>query len=399
MSLRLHDHHRFLSRMTIFLSIAAPIGLLFIYHRTIMDTMFPSQMISDGGDEEPLCTTCGFLELIGNTPIIELKKLSHILGRRIFVKMESMNPSGTGKDRASKRMIVECMKSIDKQASHRLDIVEGTSGSTGIALANICNALGHNLHVVLPDDQAEEKKRLLETLGASVYIVPVCSISNDNHYVNEARRLANRIGGIFVNQFENIANYQVHYEETGPEIWKQMHGKIGAFVMSAGTGGTIAGISKYLKSRDPSVKIVLADPHGSSLHQAVKYGVCYTSQQRERSIKKHRYDSIVEGVGLDRLTNNFQLAEIDDSEQVDDQEIIDMAHWLQREEGLFVGSSSALNIVAACRTAKTLPAGSQIVTMVCDNGQRHLSRFWNPAYVSNYGINWPAYGVIPSCLR
>jgi cysteine synthase A len=156
---------------------------------------------------------------------------------------------------------------------------------------------------------------------------------------------------------------------------------------------------RYLKNKKPGVKIVLADPTGSSLYNRVKHGVCYTSQQSERTIRKHRYDSIVEGVGLDRLTKNFQKALIDDAERIDDQEIVDTAHWLLREEGLFVGSSSAMNVAAAVRVAKSMKPGSTIVTIICDNGQRHTSRFWNPEYLEKYDLLWPPQNVVPTCLR
>jgi len=313
--------------------------------------------------------------------------------------MESMNPSGTGKDRAAKSML----KQIIHHKNYKLgcNIVEGTSGSTGIALAALCNSYGLKLTVVLPDDQAVEKKNILESYGANVIIVPVCSISNDNHYVNKAKKLADELNGIFINQFENLSNYKVHYNETAREIWTQTNGLIDAFVMSSGTGGTIAGISRYLKERNKDIKIILADPTGSSLCNYVKYSVCYTPQQAERQIKKHRYDSIVEGVGLDRITNNFRLAIIDDSIHVSDQEIVDMAHWILREEGLFIGSSSALNIVATCYTARQLSQSTSnphIVTIICDSGQRHLSRFWNKEFLKEYGLIWPDNNNIPKCL-
>ena len=156
---------------------------------------------------------------------------------------------------------------------------------------------------------------------------------------------------------------------------------------------------RYLKSKKAGVKIVLADPTGSSLFHRVKYGVCYTNQQSEKTVKKHRYDSIVEGVGLDRVTANFQLAEIDDAEKICDQEIVDTAHWLLREEGLFVGSSSAMNVAAAVRVAKKMPLNSVIVTIICDSGQRHLSRFWNPSYIEKYNLLWPVKDVIPEFLE
>jgi cysteine synthase len=237
-------------------------------------------------------------------------------------------------------MLQEAIKEYDLLRNKR-PIVEGTSGSTGIALAYICKALQLPLHVVLPDDQAEEKKALLERLGASVTIVPTCAISNKDHYVNTARRMAKDLNGVFMDQFDNLANYKAHHEQTGteslsttysftlthsligPEIWNQCHGNIDCFVMSAGTGGTIAGVSNYLKNKSKKIQIILADPTGSSLLSKVKYNVCYTAQQSERKIKKHRYDSIVEGVGLDRITKNFNLAVIDDAYSVTDQEVLD----------------------------------------------------------------------------
>lgn len=257
----------------------------------------------------------------------------------------------------------------------------------------------------MPDDQASEKRLLLEQFGANITTVPCCSIANENHYVNRARKRASELNGIFLNQFENEANSEAHYQDTGPEIWKQMDKEIDAFVMSAGTGGTIAGVSRFLKEQNPNVLIVLADPEGSSLHNRVEFGVCFTPQQQERHQRKHRYDSIVEGVGLDRVTRNFEQACIDRSEKVSDQEIIDMAHWVLQNEMLFVGSSSALNLVAACRTATKMAEGSRVVTVICDQGYRHLSRFWNRLFIDGHKgtsdeipLVWPSIDVIPACV-
>lgn len=342
----------------------------------------------------------------------------------MWLQMESRNPAGTGKDRAVQYMLRRAMS----HARYRpgVPIVEGTSGSTGIALALQCRALGLPVHLVLPDDQAAEKRQLLEKLGAHVSVVQCCSISNGNHYVHAARRLADDLGGIFINQFENKANFRAHYETTGPELWHQLQSLVSesseralgrppldAFVMGAGTGGTIAGVSRFLKERcaqmnaekrrrggsgdDARVRIVLADPVGSSLLQKVRYGVCYTAQQAERQLRRHRYDSIVEGVGLDRVTQNFEEALIDDAYCVSDQQILDMAHWLLRHEGLFVGSSSAMNVAVAVRTAAQLramdgahKAAPVVATIVCDDGYRHLSRFWNAEYITKYNLSWPA---------
>jgi len=341
-------------------------------------------------------SSSAYASLVGNTPMVELKKLSNILGCRILVKMECLNPGGTGKDRACKYML----EAADADIRRGAPVVEGTSGSTGISLACMCRALNAPLYVVLPDDQAAEKRVLLEGLGAEVRVVPSAAISNKNHYVNRARALAEEVGGIFMNQFENTANFMAHYTETGPEIWEQTGGDVDAFVMSAGTGGTIAGVSKYLKEQSGrnGVVIALADPNGSSLFNKVMYGVCFTPEQAERTIRRHRYDSIVEGVGLDRVTANFSQASIDTAFKVSDQMVVEMAHWLLREEGLFVGSSSALNVAAACLQAKAMGPGHTIVTIICDSGQRHLSRFWNPEYIGQYNLTWPNKNVVPSCL-
>jgi cysteine synthase A len=218
-----------------------------------------------------------------------------------------------------------------------------------------------------------------------------------------------------MNQFENPANYMAHYKTTGPEIYAQImkdnttQQSLHAFVMSCGTGGTLSGVGRYLKEQDPSIRIILVDPPGSCLYNKVKYGVAFTKEQRERSLKRHRYDTIAEGIGLDRITScvQFGLDVIDDAVRVSDQEAVDMAHWILKQEGLFVGSSSAMNLVGAVRTAKQLPEKSNIVTIVCDSGQRHLTRFWNRDFIVNQqGLQWPGdddsstnrSNVLPMCM-
>ena len=384
--------------------------------------------------------------LIGKTPLIKLERLSRLLGRSIYVKMESLNPGGTGKDRASLCMIQQAETSgqlpppihdarvssnaciATGKASQLLNsndafevsvgqamrrsrtgglVVEGTSGSTGISLATLCAARGHACLVVLPDDQASEKKAILTTLGAVVHVVPNCAISNPNHYVNVARRIAelarskHNISASFVNQFENEANFQVHYTTTGPEIWSQCP-QMNAFVMSSGTGGTIAGVGRYLKEQSSDCRVVLVDPPGSALYHRVHHGVAYAPQQRERAMKRHRYDTIAEGIGLDRLTRNFCMGVdcMDDAVRVSDQEAIDMAHWLLRTEGLWVGSSSAMNVTGAVREALKLAPGSTVVTVICDTGSRHVTRFWNPDFIREWGLTWPGDDErIPECLK
>ena len=380
----------------------------------------PIQM-SNSSSSNKRISSSSYEDLIGNTPMIYLSKLSSMLNRNIYVKMESMNPSGTGKDRAALAMIhaAELQHHHQQQYPQKKEplsiLVEGTSGSTGIALATLCAHKNYTLIVVLPDDQAEEKQHLLQALGAQVHIVPNCSISNPNHYVNTARRLASQYPpgrACFLNQFENVANPNVHYETTGPEMYHQFQllypqnqPPIHAFVMSCGTGGTLSGVGRYFKEQDSSIQIILVDPPGSCLYNKIKFGVAYTSEQRERSLKRHRYDTIVEGIGLDRITSCFQygMDTIDDAIQVQDQEALDMAHWILSTEGLFIGSSSAMNLVGAVRTANQLPPGSTIVTIVCDSGQRHLTRFWNREFIVHQkGLKWPGdypSGTLPECLR
>ena len=378
-------------------------------------------------------------QLIGNTPLIKLERLSCLIGRSVHVKMESLNPGGTGKDRAALSMLIQAEESGQlpcptvsrkatatpiKSTSDSIEesiheamchsktgglVVEGTSGSTGISLATLCAARGHACLVVLPDDQASEKQAILTTLGAVVHIVPNCAISNPNHYVNMARRIADiartqfGIAAVFINQFENEANYSIHYTMTGREIYESCP-HMNAFVMSSGTGGTIAGVGKYIQSKNAACRIVLVDPPGSVLYHRIHHGVAYAPQQQERALKRHRYDTLAEGIGLDRLTHNFLLGVdcIDVAIRVSDQEAVDMAHWLLRNEGLWVGSSSAMNVSGAVRVASSLIAGSTVVTVICDAGSRHVTRFWNGDFIREWGLKWPgdtSGECIPECLR
>eukprot|EP00536_Pseudo-nitzschia_multiseries_P003857 jgi/Psemu1/295354/fgenesh1_pm.61_\ len=373
----------------------------------------------DGSDDDdydqPLTAHEQLIE--GGTPLVELKRVSRLIGRSVFVKMESMNPGGTGKDRAALSMIRQA------EREGKLPPPAGTSGSTGIALATLCAARGHACLVVLPDDQAVEKQRILRSLGAVVYEVPTAAISNPKHYVNLGRKAAalarDRFGvsAVFVDQFENLSNFDVHYRTTGPELVRQLRergrGGLDAFVMSSGTGGTIAGIATYLKEQQQQqqqqtttttggdVRIVLVDPPGSALYHKVEHGVAFAVEQKERYLRKHRYDTLAEGIGLDRITRNFASGFpcIDRSFRVTDQEAVDAAHWILRTEGLWIGSSSAMNIVGAVRTALELPEGSVVVTIVCDGGQRHATRFWNPKFIEEWGLRWPGADCVPECLR
>lgn len=238
----------------------------------------------------------------------------------------------------------------------------------------------------MPDDQAEEKASLLLKLGATVERVRPASIVDQNQFVNLARRRAeehtadkSRAGrGYFANQFENTANYLAHLNSTGPEIYAQCDGDLDAFVAGAGTGGTISGVALALKPQMPGLKVVLADPQGSGLYNKIKNGVMFSPTEAEGTRRRHQVDSIVEGIGINRLTANFEVGMhlIDDAVKVTDAQAMKMARWLVEKEGLFVGASSAVNCVAAVQVAKSLGHGKRVVTILCDSGTRHLSRFW-----------------------
>lgn len=345
-----------------------------------------------------------FDEKVGNTPLVLIRSLSELTGCRIMAKMECRNPGGSGKDRPALYMLKDMAGRLHDAGldAKGAQVVESTSGNTGISLAAVCQDLALELHIVMPDDQSIEKSRKLEELGAKVKTVANCSIANAKHYVNDARRLAADTSqlaqGVHLNQFENLANTKAHQESTGPELRKQC-GKLDAFVMSAGTGGTIAGVSRFYSSVQAimggnegdgeGTEFILADPQGSSLYHKVVNGVCYTPQQREQKQRKHRYDTIVEGVGLDRVTANFDRALIHSAESVSDQEMVNMAHWLLHKDGIFVSSSSALNLVAALRVARRLGPGKTVATIICESGQRHLPRFWNPQYLKEMDLVWP----------
>ncbi|KAF9917645.1 hypothetical protein BX616_000332 [Lobosporangium transversale] len=347
----------------------------------------------------------GVAGLIGNTPMMRIKSLSEETGCEILAKAEFLNPGGSTKDRVALSMINTAERDHVLTPGNGSTIFEGTVGSTGISLAMIAKARGYNAWIVMPDDVAQEKSQLLEKLGAHVEKVRPVSIVDKNQFVNLAKRRAQEFGqdnqsqedapqgsqkkkGFFADQFENLANFEAHFTTTGPEIYKQTQGKIDAIVMGAGTGGTLAGVAKYLKALLPNLRTYLADPQGSGLFNKVKYNIMYSSTEKEGTRKRHQVDTVVEGVGINRLTRNFAQSEgfIDDAVRVTDQEAIDMARFLVHREGLFIGSSSAINCVAAVRIARELGPGHTIVTLLCDSGQRHLTKFWNDEYLAKHGL-------------
>ncbi|OAE18964.1 hypothetical protein AXG93_461s1050 [Marchantia polymorpha subsp. ruderalis] len=353
----------------------------------------------------------GLVGLIGNTPLIKIRSLSDATGCEILGKAEFLNPGGSVKDRVAVKIIQEALQNGTLRVGGL--ITEGSAGSTGVSLAMVASAYGCKCHVVIPDDAAIEKAQNLEALGATVERVRPVSITHKDHFVNIARRRAtdaetlrlrnsqvtqlkglqeNR-GGFFADQFENLANFRAHYEGTGPEIWQQTGGNMHAFVAAAGTGGTIAGVSCFLKDQDSGVKCYLIDPPGSSLFNRVTRGVMYTREEAEGKRLKNPFDTITEGIGINRLTENFKLAQLDGAFRGTDKEAVEMSRFLLREDGLFVGSSSAMNCVGAVRVARQLGPGHTIVTILCDSGARHLSKFHNPKYLAEHGLTPFATGL------
>jgi cysteine synthase len=319
-----------------------------------------------------------FSGAVGNTPLIELCALSRALGRRILGKAESLNPGGSVKDRAARGIVDDAeARGVLRQGG---TIVEGTAGNTGIALALAANERGYGCIIAMPNDQSQEKVNLLRVYGADVRLVPAVPFTNPDNYYHVARRIAEATPGAFwADQFENPANRRAHEASTGPEIWEQTGGTIDAFVAAAGTGGTVAGVSLALKARKSDVLTVLCDPMGSALYNYVNNGELLPEG-----------DSDLEGIGIKRLTANFTGAPIDRAIRATDAEAIAMTHWLLEHEGIFVGGSSGLNVLGAARIARELPAGSTVVTILCDGGSRYLSRIFNDAWMRENGFARPA---------
>jgi len=318
--------------------------------------------------------TLGFAGTVGNTPLIRLRGVSEETGCEILGKAEFMNPGGSVKDRAARAIVADAEQRGELRPGGT--VVEGTAGNTGIGLAHVCNERGYRCIIVMPDNQSPEKYRLLEMLGAELYKVPAVPYSNPNQYQKVSQRLAGSLrNAIWANQFDNPINRHAHLTTTGPEIWEQTNGKVSAFVASSGTGGTLAGTSEYLKSRNRDVRCVLADPPGSSLYEFVRNGTLMSTGG----------GSITEGIGIARITVNFKDAPVDDAVHIEDGETVHFVYRL-REEGLFVGSTSGINVAAAVRVARELGPGHTIVTVLCDGGAKYQSRLFNREWLESKGL-------------
>lgn len=318
-------------------------------------------------------------DLVGNTPLVEIKSLSQMTGCRILAKCEFMNPGGSVKDRAAKSMIAAAEKSGALQPGGVL--VEGTAGNTGIGLATFAASRGYRCIISMPDNQAQEKMAMLAALGAEVRPVKPVPFANPDHFYHRAKKIAEETPGAFwVNQFENTANSVAHELGTGEEIWNQTEGEIDYFTCAVGTGGTIAGVSRALKKNSKrlgrDVKVVLADPHGSGLYCQFREGKMETVGS-----------SVTEGIGIMRVTANFALAEIDEAVRIDDQSMINMLFHIARLDGLFLGTSAALNLVSAFQLAKRHQgSGKTIVTILCDHGSRYQSKLLSETWRNEKGL-------------
>ena len=312
----------------------------------------------------------GFVGTVGNTPLIRLNSFSEETECDILGKAEFLNPGGSVKDRAALYMIKDAEeKGLLKPGG---TVVEGTAGNTGIGLAHICNAKGYKCLIIIPETQSIEKMDALRTLGAEVRPVPAVPYKDPNNYVKMSGRLASEMeNAIWANQFDNLANRIAHYETTGPEIWEQTDGKVDAWVAATGTGGTFAGVSLFLKEKNPQIQTVLADPMGSGLYSYVKTGEISTEGS-----------SITEGIGNSRVTKNMEDVPIDDAIRVDDKEAVRVVYQLLRKDGLFMGGSVGINVGAAVALAKQMGPGHTIVTVLCDSGSRYQSKLFNREWLA-----------------
>ncbi|KAI0267036.1 PALP-domain-containing protein [Gloeopeniophorella convolvens] len=382
----------------------------------------------------------GVTGLIGNTPLIRINSLSDALGVEILGKAEYLNPGGSVKDRVALRMIEDAEREGLLHPYTGSRIFEGTVGSTGISIATIARARGYDTTIIMPDDVAIEKVKALEALGAdvervrpaSIYVnlareyalhfssththgAPASALPPDHTHAHTLKRsdsavvvttatpngtghstptanghanghappaeaLRTRPRGFFADQFENRSNFDAHFDGTGPEIWRQTDGALAAFVAGAGTGGTLAGTGQFLKSMADDVLVVLADPEGSGLYNKVKHGVMYDRREAEGTRRRHQVDTVIEGIGINRVTRNIELAlpVVDDAFRITDAEAVSMARFLVQRDGLFLGSSSAANLVACVKLVRKMGwcAGEKVVTVLCDSGTRHYSKFW-----------------------
>ncbi len=326
----------------------------------------------------------GFIGTVGNTPLIKLRKASELTGCTILGKAEFLNPGGSVKDRAALAIVT------DAEAKGLLRpggvIVEGTAGNTGIGLALVGNARGYRTVIVIPETQSQEKKDTLRLIGAELREVPAVPYKNPENYVHVSERLAKELaarepnGVLWANQWDNLANRHGHYTTTGPEIWQQTDGKVDGFICAIGTGGTLSGVSLFLKERNPKIRIGLADPVGAALYNYFRHGEL-----------KAEGSSITEGIGQGRVTKNVDGTPVDAPYQIPDEEALPIIFDLVRHEGLCLGGSSGINVAGAIRLAREMGPGKTIVTILADYGSRYQSKLFNPAFLRSKNLPVPEW--------
>jgi cystathionine beta-synthase len=303
------------------------------------------------------------LGLIGNTPLIRLNRLARGVKAQVFAKMESLNPGYSVKDRIGVAMIEAAEREgILKPGG---TIIEATSGNTGIGLALAAAVKGYKCIFVMTDKASVEKSRYLKALGADVVITPVSAKpGTPDHYVSTAKRIATETpNSYYPDQYSNPANPEAHYRTTGPEVWRQTEGKITHFVAGLGTGGTISGTGKFLKEKNPQIRIIGADPYGS---------IFKTYKETGKLVEATPY--LVEGIGQEIVPPNVHIKYVDEVINVTDRESFEMSRLLGRLEGIFCGGSTGTNLAAALRVAKDLDEDAIVVFIVCDTGEHYLSK-------------------------
>jgi cysteine synthase A len=325
-----------------------------------------------------------FLDLVGNTPLIKLRAASELTGCEIYGKAEFSNPGGSVKDRAAKAIIqaAEASGSLRKGGT----IIEGTAGNTGISLSLAGNSRGYKTIIVMPETQSQEKKDALRIAKADLRLVPALPYRDPGNYVRVSQAMAEEMqqgtnaNVIWANQFDNVANRGGHFSTTGPEIWEQTDGGVDGFICAVGSGGTLAGVGAYLKSRNDKISIGLADPDGSALFDYYENGEFNAEG-----------NSISEGIGQGRITANLEDFKPDYSFRISDEVAMPLLFDLMSQEGLYLGGSSAINVAGAIELAKKLGKGHKIVTILCDSGQRYQSKVWNPEFLISKNLPTPSW--------
>ena len=327
----------------------------------------------------------GIVEAIGNTPLIKLRRISEATGCAILGKAEFMNPGQSVKDRPARQMILEAEKRGELKPGGL--VVEGTAGNTGIGLALVANARGYRTLIVIPDTQSQEKKDMLRLCGAELVEVPAVPYSNPNNYQHIARRIAEDLrkrepnGVLYADQWNNLDNRKAHYVSTGPEIWEETQGRVDGFICAIGTGGTVAGVSSYLREKKPDIVIGIADPRGAAMYDLFTRGEAKASEG----------GSITEGIGLGRVTPIIQGMKVDKAYLIPDEEAVPIIFDLLHDEGLCMGGSTGINVAGAVRLARDMGPGHTIVTVLADYGTRYQSKLFDPDFLRQKRLPVPPW--------